>query len=184
MPLDAQLLARVLATPESMDVIETPVVRAVVLSDPANAADLVPWLAEVNNLQSRNARRVLCLFDAKAAAPILGALAAADTRARNQVIDVLWAILVNENAWTIRETLEAVKSDLNVLLDDRTVPPDEMPEYVERDFHGRVCDRAYLVLQRLVGPKRDLSVFRASDDEERNREIDRMKSRGFGLQVA
>jgi hypothetical protein len=61
----------------------------------------------------------------------------------------------------VRETLSAVKPDLDKLLDDTRPLPDEMPEYIERDFRGRICDRAYIVISQLINPEFDQSLFRS-----------------------
>jgi hypothetical protein len=184
MPLDPLLLAQALRTPEDHDVRRTPIVRAVILGDPANAADLVPALAQPGELAAANARRILCLFEAPAVPHLLAALAAAGIRERKEGIEILWAMLVGESAATIRQTLEQSSQPLFKLLDDRRALPDTMPEYVERDFRGRICDLAFIVLQRLIDPNFDQSLFRSLDDDGRDEEIRRMKNRGFGLRVA
>jgi hypothetical protein len=184
MAVDPLLLAQALRTPEDRDVRRTPIVRAVILADPANAADLVPALAQTGELVAANARRILCLFEAPAVPHLLGALTAAGARERKEGIEILWAMLAGENAATIRQTLEQSAQPLFELLDDRRALPDTMPEYVERDFRGRICDLAFIVLQRLIDPTFDQSLFRSLDDHGRDEEIRRMKSRGFGLHIA
>jgi hypothetical protein len=183
MALDPLLLAQALRTPEDRDVRRTPIVRAVILSDPANAADLVPALGQAGELAAANARRILCLFDAAAVPHLLAALTAAGARTRKEGIEILWAMLAGESAATIRQTLEENSQPLFELLDDRRALPDTLPDYIERDFRGRICDLAFIVLQRLIDPKFDQSLFRSLDDEGRDEEIRRMKSRGFGLRI-
>lgn len=184
MAIDPNLLAQVLRTPDSRDVTESPIVRAVILSDPANAADLVPALDDNQTLEASNARKILCLFESNAVPPLLTALRMAGPRARQEGLEVLWALLVAEEAWTVRETLETVKPDLHTLLDDTNPLRDDMPEYIERDFRGRICDLAFGIVQQLLDREYDQSLFRSLDDTGRNEEIRRLKARGFGLHLA
>jgi hypothetical protein len=185
MALDPQLLNQALATPETLDVEDTPLVRLVVLADPANAADLGLRLEDGGTLQARNARRILCQFGAAGVLPLLQVLAtSSSTRARKEGIEVVWAMLAGEDERAVRETFEAATQPLVLLLDDRRPLPDELPEHVERDFRGRVCDLAYIVVQGLLSPMAEHSLFRSLDDEGRNREIARLKQRGFGLRLA
>ena len=94
MAVDPQLLSQALRTPDSQDVTESPIVRAVILPDPANAADLVPPLARPDTLESRNARRVLSQFGPDAVPHLLTALVAiANARARTEGLEVLWTLL-------------------------------------------------------------------------------------------
>jgi hypothetical protein len=58
-----------------------------------------------------------------------------------------------------------------------------MPDYVERDFRGRICDLAFIVIQQMISPEYDQSLFRSMDENGRNKEIDRLKSRGIGLNI-
>ncbi|HEX9076458.1 MAG TPA: hypothetical protein VF932_11805, partial [Anaerolineae bacterium] len=97
MPVNPQLLQVVLRTPESSDVTDSPLVRTVVLQDPANAAQLVPALEEAGTLQSQNARRILCLFKTDAVPPLLKALASAGADARKEGVEILWTILFGES---------------------------------------------------------------------------------------
>jgi hypothetical protein len=181
MALDPQLIAQALRTPESQDVTETPIVRAVILSDPGNAADLVPALARGDTPESRNARRVLCQFGPEAVPHLLDALAAsAGARVRAEGIGVLWALLSVEDVRVVRTRLGDSWSEVGALLHDTSPLPDEMPDYIERDFTGRVCDLAYVVVQELVDDGFDQSSFRALDDEGRNQAIRQLLSRGFG----
>jgi hypothetical protein len=181
MAIDSQLLTQALRTPESQDVTETPIVRAVILTDPANAADLVPALARADTLESRNARRVLCQFGPDAVPHLLDALAAtADARARAEGIGVLWALLSVEDLRVVRAQLGDSWSEVGVLLRDPSPVPDEMPAYIERDFTRRVCDLAYVVVEELNDDRFDQSSFRALDDDGRDQAIRELLSRGFG----
>lgn len=181
MAVDPQLLEQALRTPESQDVTMSPIVRTVFLADPANAADLVPQLGRPDLLMSRNARRVLCAFEADAASPLLAALAlVAEPRIRADGIGVLWALLSVEDRRTVRETLDASTPELAVLMADNRSVPSELPEYVERDFVGRVCDHAYVVVRELLDPEFDQSDFRGADDEGRDRRIRQWQSQRPG----
>jgi hypothetical protein len=185
MTVDPQLLAQALRTPESQDVTQTPIVRAVILADPANAADLVPSLGRPDTLEARNARRVLCAFGADAVGPLLTALAGdAGPRARREGIAVLWTLLTLEEVRTTREALGGSDAELAVLLRDTSPLPDELPATVERDFTGRVCDLAYVVVRELLDPDFDQSGFRAQDDDERDRAIAQWRSRRTGSTIA
>lgn len=184
MPLDPQLVTQVLRTPTSQDVTNTPIVTAVILTDPANAADLVGALEQSGTLEGFNARKILCHFEATAVGPLVARLGAAGPRARKEGLEVLWTLLATETASVVRDSLTSVKDGLIVLLEDKSDLPDEMPAYVERDFIGRVCDLAYIVIQALLSPRFDQSVFRAMDNDERDQEIDRFKGKDYGLTLA
>jgi hypothetical protein len=183
MALDPQLLAQALRTPESQDVTETPIVRAIVLQDPANAADLVPVLARADALEARNARRVLCAFAPDAAPVVAQALATTATspRARAEGLAVLWALLATEEPRVVQEQLAAAWDAVGVLLRDPAPVPDELPAHVERDFPDRrVCDVAYTVVEELRDTDFDQSTFRALDADGRDRAIAQLLSRGGG----
>jgi hypothetical protein len=184
MAIPPQMLAQVLRTPKTQDVTESPIVRAIVLSDPSNAAELVEPLEQSRTLEAYNARRILCLFEADAVPYLLGKLRTAGLNARKEGLEVLWALLTTEEAWTVRETLSAVKPDLDKLLDDTRPLPDEMPEYIERDFRGRICDLTYIIISQLINPEFDQSLFRSLDNRGRNEEIRRFKARGIPLNIA
>jgi hypothetical protein len=76
------------------------------------------------------------------------------------------------------------KDGLNLLLDDTTPLPDDLPAHIERDFRGRICDLAYIVIQQLLSPHFDQSTFRSMDNERRDREIDLLKRKDFSLNIA
>lgn len=184
MPLNPQLLEVVLRTPESLDVSTLPIVRAVILQDPANAADFVPALEQADTIQSKNARRILCLFNASAAPHLLKALASAGVEARKQGVEIFWSLLFGESAAIVRSALSLAAPDLDKLLDDKRALPDNMPEYIERDFRGRVCDLTFIVIQELMDATYDQSMFRSLDEGGRDEEIDRLRRSGFGVNIA
>ena len=181
MPVDPLLLEQVLSTPESRDVTASPIVTAVILGDPANAADLVPALEPLGSRRSENARRILCLFGADAVPSLLGALAGASAVTSKEALEVMWAMLIGEDKVTIRDALARVSDELDVLLNDKRPLPDELPAFVERDFVGRICDLAYCVLRYLDDPEFDRSLFRSSDDDARDAEIRRYRGRILSL---
>jgi hypothetical protein len=183
MAIDPQMLTQVLRTPKSQDVTESPIVRAVILSAASNAADLVSALERSGTIEAYNARRILCLFEANAVPHVLAELGTAGPNARKEGLEILWALLVGEEAWTVRETLAAVKRDLDIVLEDTHSLPDEMPDYIERDFRGRICDLAFIVIQQLISPQYDQSLFRSMDENGRNEEIKHLKARGIGLNI-
>ncbi|WON73687.1 hypothetical protein [Nitrosospira sp. Is2] len=184
MAIPPQMLTQVLRTPKTQDVTESPIVRAIILSDASNAAKLVDSLEQSQTLEAYNARRILCLFEADAVSHLLAKLGTAGLNARKEGLEILWALLAAEEAWTVRETLSAVKSDLDKLLDDTRPLPDNMPEYIERDVRGRICDLAFIVISQLVNREYDQSLFRSLDDRGRNEEIRRFKARGIPLNIA
>ena len=185
MAIDPQLLSQALRTPESQDVTETPIVRAVVLSDPANAAGLVPALGRPGTLESRNARRVLCQFGPDAVPHLLTALVGSPgARVRAEGLEVMWALLAVADDRAVRERLGGSAAELGVLMRDASPLPDEIPEHVERDFQGRVCDPAYVVVQELLNAEFDQSAYRSLDDEGRDQAIRQLLSAGFGNGVA
>jgi hypothetical protein len=177
MPVDAQLLEQVLNTPESRDVMGSPIVTAVILSDPANAADLMPALGETGSARSRNARRILCLFEANAVPFLLGSLDDASAALNKEAIEIMWAMFLGEDKRTIRDVLARVSAKLDTLLNDKRPLPDDMPAFVERDFQGRVCDLAHGVLCYLNDSEYDRSLFRSLSDDERDAEIRRSRNR-------
>jgi hypothetical protein len=184
MALDAQLLSQVLGTPRTQDVTQSAIVTAVILQDPANAGDLVQALESPKTLQSYNARLILCEFGADAVPSLVARMVSAGPNARRVGLDVVWALLVTESQSIIRDTLTKVGDGLNLLLEDATALPDDVPSHIERDFQGRICDLAYIVIQQLLSPGFDQSLFRSLEDEGRDREIDGLKRRDFGLSVA
>ena len=182
MPLDPRLLNQVLHAPLDVDVGESPIVTAIVLRDPANAEALVPFLDEPDGAAAVHARQILCRFDRSAVPGVMRALAEGDRSAdgRASGLDVLWSILLGERPHTIRAVWREAAVEARTLLDDRRPIPDRAPSFVERDFQGRVCDRAYLVIAQSMNRTMDVSEFRASDDDARDREIRRLDRRVFG----
>jgi hypothetical protein len=181
MPLDKQLLSQVLRTPKNREVTESPIVTAIILQDPANAADLVEALEEVGSLEAYNARKILCQFQPNAVPALAQRLTTAGRNARRQGLDVLWALLITESPTTVRNSLSGVKNALNQLLDDKTPLPDDVPENIERDFLGRICDLAYIWIRLLLSPSFDQSLFRSLDDKGRDQEIDALKRSDFSM---
>lgn len=184
MALPPQMLAQILRMPKTQDVTESPIVRAMILNDASNAAELVEPLEQSQTLEAYNARRILCLFEADAVPHLLAKLATAGPIARKEGLEILWALLAVEEAWKVREILSTVKPDLDKLLDDTRALPDDMPEYIERDFRGRICDLAFIVASQLINREYDQSLFRSLDDRGRNEEIRRFKARGFALNIS
>lgn len=183
MPVDPTLLSQVLRTPESRDLTKSPIVRAIILAAAANAADLVPALEEGGTLEASNARRILGQFGVDAVLPLLSALRTAGPRARMEGLEAVWALLVGEEVRTVRDMLTNGASSVEMLLEDKRPLPNEMPEYIERDFRGRVCDLAYILFQQLVDASFDQSLFRSLDDRGRDEEIKLLRRTGFGLRV-
>lgn len=177
------LLEQVLRLPEDKNVRNSPIVTAIILRDPANAADLVPYLDHADEVVSANARRILCLFAADAVPHLVAALANRSAAARTDGLDVLWTLLISEPAPVIRDTLEQIASDLEPLFADKRPLAVELPAHIERDFLGRICDHAYLVIAEILDPDFDQSRFRALAEDGRNEEIKRLKARGIGLNI-
>jgi hypothetical protein len=184
MAIPPQMLAQVLRMPKTQDVTESPIVRAAILTDASNATELVDSLEQSQTLEAYNARRILCLFEADAVPHLLAKLDTAGLNARKEGLEILWALLAVEDVGTVRETLSAVKPDLDKLLEDTRPLPDDMPEYIERDVRGRICDLAFIVLSQLINREYDQSLFRSLDDRGRNEEIRRFKARGFALNIS
>jgi len=156
----------------------------VILSDPANAIDLVPALEQADTIESTNARRILCQFGAEAAPYLTKTLRNGGLNARKEGVEILWSMLLGENSWVVRDTLNQIASDLFVLLDDKRPLPDRMPTHIERDFRGRICDLTFIVVQQLIDSRYDQSEFRSLDDKGRDEYITRLKDRGFGLAIS
>ena len=91
---------------------------------------------------------------------------------------------IGEPAAVIRETLEASTGATNTLLNDRSPLPDDLPESVERDFRGRVCDMVFVVVRELQDAAYDQSTFRGMDPQERDRAIADLRSRGASGLIA
>jgi hypothetical protein len=174
--VDPQLLAQALRTPEDRDVVDSPIVRAVILAESENAALLVPALARPDTLEARNARSILCEFEESAVPYLLSALAGIDdAQTRKAGIDVLWAILCVVDVRSRRTLLEESTTQITSLLADRRQGPDTMPAYIERDFRPRICDHLYVVVQELLDPEYDQSSFRGLTDEGRDLAIRRLR---------
>lgn len=179
------MLDQALRTPESQDVVETPIVHAVILPDPANAAQLVPFLAESTSLSGRNALRILCQFGPEAVPGTLAALVGVPSAvARTRALAAIWSMVIGESPRAIKEQLATAAGSLNTLLGDRSPVPDDLPEYVERDLRARVCDLAYIVVQELQNPDYDQSAFRGMGDSERDLAISALISRGFTSMIS
>lgn len=170
MALDPAQLRSLLQTQESDDLTARPLLT-MVANDPANAAELVPHLGE-SGLAARNARRMLGAFGADAV-PVVVATAAtlSDARTRREALEIVWTLLVAEDELTVRRMIAAAGDGLRVLLDDRTSAPEDRPDHIEVDFHGRVCDYAYLLIQKLLDRSVDQSAFRSRDDVDRDADI-------------
>ncbi|HXV43245.1 MAG TPA: hypothetical protein VEC96_09295 [Anaerolineae bacterium] len=181
--MDPLLLDQALRTPEGRDVTASPIVRTIVLADPANAADLVPALEQPDSLEGRNALRILCLFGPEAAGPLVAALVGAGLWARLAGLDVLWCLLSTEEPRTVRDGLAQARPGLETLLDDRRPVPDDLPEFIEHDFLGRVCDQAFLIAREMLDPEYDASVFRRLDENGRDQEIARFKRQMPGAAI-
>jgi len=176
MAVDPQLLAQALRTPEDRDVVESPIVRAVILAEPENAALLIPELARQDALEARNARRILCEFEESAVPYLLSALVGTDdAQARKAGIDVLWTIVCAVDQRSRRALLEGSAAQITSLLADRRPEPDTMPDYIERDFLPRICDHLYVVVQELLDLDYDQSSFRGLTDEGRDLAIRRLR---------
>lgn len=185
MVVDPEMLEQALRTPEAQDVTDTPIVRGIVLTDPANAAALVPYLDRPDSLQGRNALRILSQFGPAAVPVTLNAMASnGSSMVHSNGLTAIWSMFVGEPLAVVREYLAASTSSIHALLDDRSPLPDDMPAYIERDFRGRVCDMVYVVINELQNPRFDQSTFRGMDDRERDRAIVQLKARGFGNLVA
>jgi len=180
MAIDREMIEQALTAPVSRDVRASPIVTAVILPDPANAAVLVPYLDRPGTDVSVNARRILCLFGADAAPHVAAALQDVGAYARKESMEILWAILVGEDVRTIQDALEKITPDMEAVLNDKRPLPGEVAEYVERGFRGRICDFAYVVLHQLMQKEYNPSVFRSSSEKVRDEEIARWKrSSGF-----
>src|SRR5262245_57209439 len=108
MPLDPAVLERILRMPLTRDVTTSPIVTALVVPDPNNAADFVPYLNRRHEIASSNARRVLCLFGVDAVPVLAAALVNEDIEARKEGVEILWTMLLGEPAWAVRETLARI----------------------------------------------------------------------------
>ena len=180
MPVQPFLLEQALRVSDEKDVRNSPIVRAIILQDPANASDLVPYLEETTSVVSTNARRVLCLFDARAVPHVVTALANRTPAARLEAIDVIWTLLASEPVHVVRDTLEQISAGLEILLADRSPVPVELPPNIENDFLGRICDQAFLVVSELIDPAFDESRFRSLDEDGRDQAIAQLRRGGFG----
>jgi len=177
MALDSRLLEQVLNAPESRDVLASPIVTAIILGDPAHAADLALALEASGSRRAHNARRILCQFGAEAVPHLLGAAATGSAATAQDAIEILWAMLIGEDRSTIRKVLDRASDDLDRLLQDKRPLPDIDASSIERDFVGRVCDLTYCVLRQLDDPEHDRSLFRSLDDDARDTEIGAYRGR-------
>lgn len=176
MAADPQLLAQALRTPEDQDVVDSPIVQAVILAEPENAALLVPALARSDALEARNARSILCEFEESAVPYLLSALVQTDDAQTRKVgIDVLWTIVSAIDVRSRRTLLAGLPGQITSLLADRRPEPDIMPVYIERDFRPRICDHLYVAVQELLDPDYDQSSFRGLTDEGRDLAIRRLR---------
>ncbi len=178
MAIAPQLLAQALRTPRTEDVTQSPIVRLLILNDPTNALDLVPALERPLSLEAYNARRILCQFDGDAAPSLLAALVDAGAVARQDGLEVLWSMLAVEDRRRRGELLSMGQAGLRAFLEDARPMVDDLPDYVERDFRGRICDLAFILVRQLMSPDYDQSYFRSLDAEGRDREIAALRRGG------
>jgi hypothetical protein len=185
-PLDPTILEQVLKTPDTQDVTQSSIVSEAILQDPSNAADLVGALDAGDTLEARNARKILCEFESPAVPHLLEKVADVGVNARQQILEVLWALLITETPTAKRDSLRPVnvKAKLNMLLDDRRPLPDRLPAYIERDFSGRLCDLAYVVIQQLLSATFDQSLFQSLENADRDSEILVLKTSDLSEPVA
>lgn len=183
MALDPRLLDQVLRMPEGREVTASPIVTAIILADPANAADLVSALEQPNSLEGRNTWRVLCRFGPEATGPLVAALVGAGLNGRQVGLEVLWCLLATADRHTVRDALVRTAPGLEVLLNDRRPLPKDPPDHMEHDFVGRVCDEAFLVVRDLLDPEYNPSMFHSLDEEGRDQEIARFKRQIPGAMI-
>jgi hypothetical protein len=180
MAIQPFLLEQVLRAADEKDVRGSPIVTAIILQDPANAADLVPYLEETGSVASTNARRILCLFEASAVPHIVAALANREPAARMEGLEILWTLLASEPSHVVRDTLEQISNGLELFLGDKRPAPVELPPHIERDFLGRICDQAFLIVSELIDPEFDESRFRSLDESGRDHAIAQLRRGDFG----
>lgn len=184
MAIDPAMLDQVLGMPEDRDVRSSPIVTAIILADPTNAADLAGFLDEGASLRARNARRILCLFGAAAVPALLSAAVSAEPYARQQALEILPALFAGEDLRVVRDVLAQAYQSLSVLLRDEQPIQHRSELPVERDFQGRICDLAYVVLSLQLSPTKELSEFRAADNDQRTEMISVLLSRQLPRPVA
>lgn len=179
MAIEKHLLEYVVRNQDEMEICDSPIVQTIVLIQPENVVQLVPYLDEKDTVQSRNARRILCLFDSDAVPFIANVMNNTNWRRRAECLEIIWAILSIEQAFLVPDILTSIALNLSAVFDDTTFIDEELSEKTEVDFKGRVCDLAFIVVKYLLDPNFDRSSFRSASNDERDAEINRLRREGY-----
>jgi hypothetical protein len=173
MSLLESLIRRLLADQKTVYFDESSVFRDQILDKPEAVPLLIKiMLREAGELAER-AGKMLSLFSEPAWKPLLGALTDAAPDERTLLLGAAWGVAQN----TALEQRSAMAAEglplLRPLLRDKTRPdPDTTNTPVEIEYPFlRVCDQSYLLLRFLENSVFDESVFRLSDDTDRDLEI-------------
>ena len=179
MAIDQQMLNHIIQNKDDISFAGSALVRTIVLTQPENALQLVPFLDEQDTIRSRNARRMLCRFDADAVPFIVQIMNDETSRRTAECLEIIWAILSSEPFNIVMEVMAASAPSFATTFENRTLIEEDFPEGTEVDLKERVCDLAYTVFNYLLDSEFDRSTFRSASNDARDVEIQRFKRMGY-----
>lgn len=177
MPVDDTLIKKLLADPRIEDFEESLIFQSQILDKPEAAEILVGLMHSESSIIAQRARRMLCLFHRPALKPVAKGLSLSGALWRSNLLSILWTIISVHDFREQTAMFEEVLPHVALLLQD---PSDVLPAYKgqpEIEYEYRVCDEAYVFIQRLRDPKFDEDIFRYGQTEERDYEIRVIRSR-------
>jgi hypothetical protein len=170
--VDQRLIEQVLDSPPGRNVVRTPIATAILFQDPSSAGQVVAYL-DGSERRSSNTLALLAFYDERALSFFLDACSRLSSRGKALAVDALYPMLSGLAPLQARTLLGSSVGGLLPLLLERAPMPFDVAAGIEVDFLGRVCDDCYIVLQALVDPEGDISIFIRSTEEERDGEIQR-----------
>ena len=176
MPIEEAVVRRLLADARVRDFDGSPVFRSIA-KDPAAADILVNILREGRGETAARARRMLCLFDEVALPALMRGLMEEGSLWRSDLLHIIWTILAVYEPEAMPRFVAALTPGLVELFRDKSVvaPTYEFP--IEVEYRYRVCDEAYVLVQRMRDPEFDESTLRGESLEERDAEIRLLRGR-------
>lgn len=148
-----------------------------VLNQPGAAEFLLELMRNEMGETASGAQRMLGQFNTSALPIIAKALNYREAEWRNQLLDLIWAIVSVEDLRNREAALKGIFPQIEPLLNDRNIIPfkPEMP--IEIEYEYRICDEVYALYRRLLEDDFDEGLFRAMEFHERNYEIHVFRSR-------
>jgi hypothetical protein len=177
MYINESLIRRLIASADMDTIWQNKLFLQNVLNRPGAAEFLLELMRKETGETASSAHRMLCQFDMSALPIIAQALSYRNVEWRNQLLDVIWAIVSVEEPRDRAEALKGIFLQIEPLLSDRTIIAVEPELPIEIEYEYRICDEVYALYQRLLVEDFDESLFRAMEFHERDVEIRVFRSR-------